>query len=331
MADTSTSSTQGIEDITGKVDVDLASLWERLDNMLDGFIRLIPSLIIGVLVFIGFYFLSKLVYNLVEKMVPGKSRDHLGMVLGRLASWATIFVGILVSAAIIAPSVTPGKLLSTLGIGGVAIGFAFKDILQNFLAGVLLLLRQPFEVGDQIVYGDYEGTVETIETRSTLLKTYDGRRVVIPNGEIYTQAVVVNTAFEKIRSQYDVGIGYGDDIEQARAEILKAVNAIEGVLSDPAPEVLVAELAGSSVNLRARWWTRSTRSEVVHTDSRVKAAIKQILDDAAIDMPYPTQVLLFHDQTESTDGDRGAQREGWPAIEKNPESRKIADVMLRRE
>ncbi len=324
------SSTGGIQDTTGQVDVDMASLWERLDNMLDGFIRLIPALLIGILVFIGFYFAAKLVQNLVKKMFSGRSDDSLGMVLGRLASWTTLFIGVLVSAAIIAPSVTPGKLLSTLGIGGVAIGFAFKDILQNFLAGVLLLLRQPFEVGDQIIYKDYEGTVENIETRSTLIKTYDGRRVVIPNGEIYTQAVVVNTAFDKIRSQYDVGIGYGDDIDQATQEILKAIKSVEGVMSEPAPEVLVSELAGSSVNLRARWWTQSTRAEVVHTDSRVKSAIKKILDDAAIDMPYPTQVMLFHDQTESTDGDRSAQREGWPSQEKNPEPRKIADAMVRR-
>ncbi|MCB0060669.1 MAG: mechanosensitive ion channel family protein, partial [Caldilineaceae bacterium] len=230
-------------------------------------------------------------------------------------------LGLLVALAIVAPSVKPVDILSTLGIGGVAIGFAFRDILQNFLAGLLILLRQPFRIGDQIVVGDYEGTVEEIETRATMIKTYDGRRVVIPNGDIYTSSVVVNTAFEKRRSQYDVGIGYGDDIARAKELMLQAMRQCEGVLSDPVPDVLTVELAGSSVNLRARWWTHSTRSDVVKVSDRVISAIKDDLSAAGIDLPFPTQVVLWHDQTEETDGDRNRQREGWPAGGHPPKAR----------
>jgi small conductance mechanosensitive channel len=107
--------------------------------------------------------------------------------------------------------------------GGVVTGFAFKDILQNWLAGLPILLGRPFSIGDQIVVDGFEGTVERIDTRSTDIRTYDGRWVLIPNSEVYTGAVVVNTAFDKRRSENDVGVGYGDRIAEARRILLDAV------------------------------------------------------------------------------------------------------------
>jgi small-conductance mechanosensitive channel len=95
--------------------------------------------------------------------------------------------------------------------------------------------------------------------RATTIRTYDGRRVVIPNAELFTNAVTVNTAFEKRRLQYDLGIGYGDDIGQARQLILEAMRGVDGVLSDPAPDALVVGLADSTVNIRARWWIQPPR------------------------------------------------------------------------
>ncbi|MFP3354118.1 mechanosensitive ion channel, partial [Pseudoalteromonas sp. SIMBA_153] len=96
---------------------------------------------------------------------------------------------------------TPAKLIGALGIGSVAIGFAFKDIFQNLLSGILLLISEPFRIGDQIVSGDYEGTVEDIKIRATTIRTYDGRQVVIPNSDLYTSALTVNTAYKQRRLQ----------------------------------------------------------------------------------------------------------------------------------
>jgi small-conductance mechanosensitive channel len=154
---------------------------------------------------------------------------------------------LLVVATIIFPSVKPADALATLGIGSVAIGFAFKDILQNWLSGLLLLYRQPFQIGDQIKSGDFEGTVERIEARATLIETYDGQRVVIPNSDIYTRAVTVRTAFPKRRAEYDVGVGYGDDLDKACSLIREAVRGIEGVESEPAPEAFPWVLDASEV------------------------------------------------------------------------------------
>lgn len=307
-----------IQDQPGQIDFDPATLVERVDNLADGAIRIVPNLIIGLVVFALFYLGGRLVRMWIIKATGGRSTENVGLVLARLAHWGIVLIGLFVALSIVVPSITPGDLVAGLGVGGVAIGFAFKDILQNFLAGILLLLRQPFHVGDQIVYKDFEGTVMAIETRATIVKSYDGRKIEIPNGEIYTNAVTVNTAYEARRSQYDVGIGYGDDVVEACRVVLEAVRRAEGVLDDPAPEVLVGDLAGSSVNLRPRWWTQPKRSDVVQVQSDVICGIKLALDAAGIDMPYPTTVSLNHDQTEETDGDRKRQREGWPAGDNPP-------------
>ncbi len=205
-------------------------------------------------------------------------------------------------------------MIQLLGIGSVAIGFAFRDIFQNFLAGILLLITQPFRIEDQIVVSGYEGTVEDIQARATLIKTYDGRRVVIPNSDLFTQKVMVNTAFPKRRIKYEVGIGYGDDIAAARRLLLEALTESDLVLKDPAPEVLVSDLSSYAVTIRVRFWIEpATQRQMVLAMDQVLPKIKEKLTAAGIDMPYPTQQILFHDQTEETDGDRRRQREGWPS------------------
>jgi small conductance mechanosensitive channel len=139
--------------------------------------------------------------------------------------------------------------------------------------------------------------------------------VVIPNAELFTQSVIVNTAFPVRRTEYSVGIGYGDDIGEAMQLMLEAMGGVEGVLEEPAPDVLVAELGEFSINIRARWWTDSVRLNLLKVQSEVIAAIKEKLLAQGIDLPFSTHQILFHDQTEETDGDRARQREGWPAEE----------------
>lgn len=299
---------------------DLSAVWTRLQAMLDRALALLPNLLLGVLVAALFLFLGRAARALGLRLA---SRAHkhrnLGLVLGNLFQWGLVLLGALVALSIVVPSFHAGSLIELLGIGTVAIGFAFRDVLQNFFAGILILLTEPFRLGDQIVVGGHEGTVQSIETRATTILTYDGRRVVIPNTTLFTEAVIVNTALEKRRTSYDVGIGVSDDIEGARAAILVALGDVHGVLREPAPEVLVVELADFSVKLRVWWWTDPPRQiHVLQVQSRVLEAIKSALLAVGVDLPFPTYQVLFHDQTEETDGDRRRQREGWPAGEGKP-------------
>jgi small conductance mechanosensitive channel len=294
---------------------EISTLSDKMQAMLNGFISLLPNMVLALIVFAIFFFVARASKKVVVKLT--RDRRHarnLGMVLGRLAQGTTILVGLFIALSIVIPSLKASDLVQLLGISGVAIGFAFRDILQNFLSGILILLTEPFQIDDQIVFKDFEGTVENIQTRATTIKTYDGRRIVIPNSELFTNSVTVNTAFENRRLEYDIGIGYGDDIDEARQLILEATRETNGVLETPAPDAIVIELAGSTVNVRARWWVAPPRrADVLDLQDRVLTNIKNKLTANGIDLPFPTQQILFHDQTEATDGDRVHQREGWPA------------------
>ncbi|RPD44387.1 mechanosensitive ion channel family protein [Hymenobacter sediminis] len=294
--------------------MDFSIAWQKLHQIGRELMAALPTMAIGLVVFIVFVLLARGIRAVVGRVTHRrKGSQSLSLLLSRLTYVAVLIVGVLVVATIVLPGFTPSSLISALGVGGIAIGFAFKDIFQNFLAGILLLLTEPFKLEDQIKYKDFEGTVESIQTRATTIKTYDGRRVVIPNAELFTNAVTVNTAYDKRRLQYDVGIGYGDDIARSRQLILDAMREVDGVLAEPAPEALVMDLAESTVNIRARWWVNPPRqADILDAQDKVLEAIKNKLTEHGIDLPFPTQQLLFHDQTEATDGDRRRQREGWP-------------------
>lgn len=275
--------------------IGLPAIWKQLESMVRGFWVLLPSLIAAILVFFIFFFIARAIKQTVRRATENRRRArNLGLVLGRLAQGITLLVGLFVALSIVIPTFRAGDLVQLLGISGVAIGFAFRDILQNFLAGILILLTEPFRIGDQIVFKNFEGTVETIETRATTIRTYDNRRIVIPNSELFTNSVTVNTSFDNRRIEYDVGIGYGDDIEQAKRLIREALDEVSDVLKDPAPDVLVIELAASTVNIRIRWWINPPRRiDDLRSRDHVLTAIKQKLTAHGIDFPFPTQQILF--------------------------------------
>lgn len=312
------------------MNVELSTLVDKMQVMLKGFIALLPNLILALIVFAIFFFVARTIKKIVRNLTRDRRQArNLGMVLGRLAQGTTILVGLFIALSIVIPSLKANDLVQLLGISSVAIGFAFRDILQNFLAGILILLTEPFQIDDQIVFKSFECTVENIQTRATTIRTYDGRRIVIPNSELFTNAVTVNTAFEHRRLQYDVGIGYGDDIDQAKQLLLEAIHETDGVLKTPAPDAIVVELAGSSVNIRARWWVAPPRrADVLDLQDQVLTNIKNKQTANGIDLPFPTQQILFHDQTEATDSDRAHQREGWPAGKgKVPQSHSISSSL----
>lgn len=282
--------------------------------MINGFIERLPYIVVGLIVFSLFLFIGQVVRAGVRAVAQRNRRHYnLGLVMGRMSYSAIAFIGLLIALAIAIPGFTPGQLISILGLSSVAIGFAFRDILQNFLAGILLLLSEPFRIGDQIVVNNFEGTVKDIQMRATYIKTYDGRRIVIPNSNLFTNSVTVNTANEKRRLEYDFGIGYGDDIAQAKRILLKTVREIPGVLDEPAPDAIVVALADSSINIRLRWWVQPPRQfDILQSKDAVLEKVAGALVAEGFDLPFPTQQILFHDQTEETDGNRSRQREGWP-------------------
>jgi small-conductance mechanosensitive channel len=261
------------------------------------FVAVLPAIAVAAVVLVAFVLVGIATKRIIIAVFRRQERGDLGVLLGGFIKWAVILFGILVFATIVFPSIKPADLLSTLGIGSVAIGFAFKDVLQNWLSGLLILYRRPFRPGDQIVSGEFEGTVDRIEARATMIRTYDSQLVVIPNSDIYTRAVTVRTAFAKRRSELGVGIGYSDDLDRACEIICDALQTVDGVEREPAPEAFPWALGGSSVEIKVRWWSGPRRLTVVRTRGRVVWAIKNALTEAGIDIPYPTRVVFLENTT----------------------------------
>jgi small-conductance mechanosensitive channel len=280
-------------------------VWQVFAQLGTRFLAHLPYLILGVIVFLVFVVVARILKR-VLLMAGRRTRLDLTLadLLGRLTSAFTMVLGLFVAAVVIFPTFNPGDLIAGLGITTVVIGFAFKDVLQNFFAGILILWRRPFIVGDEIKVGNYEGTVEEITTRSTRVKTYDGERAVLPNGDVYTGAVLVRSAYGIRRVRISVGIGYKDSIERARSIIHQVLDQTEGVLHEPGPWVYVMELAPSSVNFNVFFWTNSRQANVLMLIDRVTSGIKLGLDEAGIDIPYPHTVVLQGKQDQPAEEER---------------------------
>jgi small-conductance mechanosensitive channel len=265
--------------------------YSTIDKFVDGFWERLPYLCIALIVFTVFVLLARLFKFFVRKTLAEKSytKQNLVLVLNRVGSSAIIFIGFLIAMVVAIPGFTPSQLMSALGIGSVAIGFAFKDIFQNLLSGILILLGEPFKIGDDIIVSGMEGTVEDIQIRATFLRSPDGRRIVIPNATVYTSAVTVNTAYPRRRCEFVVGIGYEDDVQKAKDIIMKILDREPTILSQPGFSVNVSALADFSINLTVRWWVNTSETTTSGSISEIQERVIHAFNEHGVSIPYPVQ------------------------------------------
>ncbi len=270
--------------------------YSTIDKIMDGFWERIPYICIALVVFTIFWLLSKVFKLFVRKTLSDRTytRQNLVLVLNRVGASAIIFFGFLIAMVIAIPGFTPGQLMSALGIGSVAIGFAFKDIFQNLLSGVLILLSEPFKIGDDIIVSGMEGTVEDIQIRATYLRSPDGRRIVIPNATVYTSAVTVNTAYKRRRCEFIVGIGYEDDVQKAKDIVLDILDRDSSILSQPGFSVNVAALADFSINLKVQWWVDTGETGTSNSVSSIQEKVIHAFAENDVSIPYPVQEVKVY-------------------------------------
>jgi small conductance mechanosensitive channel len=175
-----------------QVKIDITNAWKSWDRMLDAAIALLPNLVLALIILMVFLILAAAARSLVRKLTQRRNgHRNLGLLLGQLAHLTVLVIGLLTALSALAPSFRAADLIKMLGIGSVAIGFAFQNILQNFLAGILILMQEPFQIGDWINVTGLEGKVEDIQTRATVVATSKGQRIVIPNAVLFTNPVLV--------------------------------------------------------------------------------------------------------------------------------------------
>jgi small-conductance mechanosensitive channel len=269
----------------------LELLGENARSVARGLIAQLPIIGIAVVALVIALVAARLLRGLVRRALRHYDATFAEMV-ARLVHFGTVVLGIFVALWIAIPSLEFAEILTSLGLTGLILGFALRDIIENFVAGILILWRRPFRIGDQIRSGTYEGTVTEINFRSTILRTYDGIRVSIPNGKVFTEPMENFTANETRRSLVVLGIDQDASVPEARRVILGAIAEIEGVLPDPPPVVLFTEVGDFANILHILYWTAPPmRLCELSTRSQVTERLYEVLPAAGISFPYPIQTL----------------------------------------
>ena len=253
--------------------------------MLDSAAASLPAIATAIAVLAITWGLAALTQRVVRFGAAYVYSPTLRNLLRQLSYYTVWGIGVLVALDVAGVDVR--TMATGLGLGGVALGFALKDILSNLVSGLLILMSHTFEIDDQIVVGTTEGTVERIEVRATHIRTYDGRLVLVPNGEVFTSRVTNNTASPKRRASVFVFIDYDQDLDRALAVIRDAVPRVAGVAPEPAALVRLLDLTPDHLHLEAQFWTDSRRSDYVSTASEVRVAIVQSLAASGIELPRP--------------------------------------------
>ncbi|GJM15097.1 MAG: hypothetical protein DHS20C13_04240 [Thermodesulfobacteriota bacterium] len=263
-------------------------------KMGESFLSHLPILLIAFVVLLITWLVNKVIYKILRSFLRRlRLRTSIIELLNKLVYITVWFIGLLVAAVIVFPDFTPAKLLTVVGLSSIAIGFAFKDIFENFLAGILILLREPFQLGDFIECEDMEGFVEDINIRDTNIRRVDGQRIVLPNAMLFKNPVKVRTDLERRRITIMCGVAYGEDIDKAREVIYKAVDKLDSVDSDKEVQIFAQAFGASSIDFEVTWWTGSSPLAIRQSRDEVVASVKRALDEAGIEIPFPYRTLTF--------------------------------------
>ncbi len=237
-----------------------------------------------------------LLRKVVDRVMKRSGMDDMLRKFVRNIIYAILMTFVII-AAIGALGIQTASLVAVIAAAGLAIGLALQGSLSNFAAGVLIIIFRPYKLGDLVNVAGTEGFVEEVEIFTTVLRTPDKVKIIIPNGQVMSDQIFNYTDVEKRRMDLVIGIGYEDDIDKAREVLLSAVKASDYVLDEPAPGVSVEELGDSSVNLAVRPWVMSaTYAPASH---EITERIKKALDTAGISIPFPQRDvhLINHNDT----------------------------------
>lgn len=201
--------------------------------------------------------------------------------------WIATAAGILIALEILNATALVGAVLGTAGVLGVALGFAFKDILENYLAGILMSLRQPFAPRDHVVIDGNEGVVVSLTSRATILMTLDGNHLRLPNAMVFRSVMLNYTRNPNRRLDFDVGVGVEEDLVAAQQIGVDELTRIDGVLAKPPPRALIVALGDSNVQVRFHGWVDQRTHDFLSTKSEAIRRVKLALEAAGMDMPEP--------------------------------------------
>ncbi len=272
----------------------IALLAERLAEIWTVAVQSLPALVMAIVVLTIAGLAARLVRRMLARIADRSGlRPSLAELAQTAATVAIWVLGTLIAATIVFPSLTPASILAGLGIGSVAIGFAFKDVFENFLAGVLIMLRKQMRIGDFIACESIEGRIEEISIRDTFVRQPDNQLVIVPNSLLFKNPVTILTDKAIRRFELVCGVGYDENVDACGNLIRDAVaNAID-LADGKAVDVFVREFNASSIDYTVRWWANSQPRTLHETRDQAIRAIKKSLDDAGVEIPFAYRTLTF--------------------------------------
>lgn len=280
------------------------TIGESVASFYDQFIAQLPGIAIGVMIIILGLLLGSWLGQFARKRLSAKTEDPLmSRFLGKAIKYTLIVIAIMLALKAAGLGGIATGVLTAAGASAVVLGFAFKDIGENFIAGIILAFSRPFNVNDTVEIGENFGKVKALEFRYTKLKTFNGKDVYIPNSDVLTKPVTNYTEDGLFRWDFVIGIAYEDNIEGAKNTVLEALRKEPNVIEDEEHENFVVEdeLATSTVNLKVFFWvdTKDFRRMALITKGNVVKNVKEALEDAGYYMPADIhEIKLYGGETE---------------------------------
>ena len=263
-----------------------------LQQLLVDFLTLLPKLIAALVVFAVGLYLASIIRRLIRRGLERRTKNPQPItLLSQLAYWLSVILVTAISLQMIGFNLT--AFLAGLGVVGITIGFALQDVSKNFIAGVLMLIQQPFEIGELIEVSGYTGKVLAIDLRTTQIRTTDGKLVLIPNGEVMISPITNYSKAESRRVAISTGVAYESDPESVRQTALEAIAGVPGIQSEPAPEVLFENFGSPTLDLTTYFWIDTSQTNVASAKDAGLKAIKSAFDQAQINMPLPAQTVYL--------------------------------------
>jgi small-conductance mechanosensitive channel len=270
------------------------TLHRQIQTMLKGFVQHVPNLTMSLMVLIVTWVVARFAVRIADRLTRNTHmRENLKQLVETLVRLAIWVVGLMIAATISMPGLTPGSLFAGLGIGALAIGFAFQDIFENFLAGVLIMVRDRMRIGDNIEVQSITGKIERITLRETHIRAPSNELTIVPNSVLFKNPVKITTDKPARRFQIMVSVVSDFDMDKAAETIRQAIEGLEDVDKTHPIDVLAREFSAGAVDFLVRWWS-GARAKDFSLQDQVVRAIKRALDEAEIQISgaQPTTIEL---------------------------------------
>lgn len=262
-----------------------------LNQYWENIITAIPNVVTAILIFLVSLYIAKVVSRMLSQVLERRKADpEVSQLLAQLTRWGIIVAGIMTA---LQRFFDVTAFLAGLGILGFTVGFALQNIMQNFVAGVILLIQQPFNVGDAIDVNGYGGNILAINLRTSEMKTWDGRIVIIPNADILSNVITNYTRADRRRIELPVGVSYDADPATARQAVQNAIQDVPGFISDPAPMVVFHTFGGSSIDMTAYFWIDTAKTNPLAAQDAALERIKAALYQKDIEIPFPITTVYM--------------------------------------